>query len=789
MSGLSLFLVSLILLGSIAYYRMALWAGVVLLLASLLLLHQIHAIGWSAWGLAILVLATAALLAVPPLRTSWFSKPLFDWFRKILPPMSQTEREAIEAGNVGWEKSLFQGDPHWEELNASNLPPLSPAEQHFLDNQVETLCSMLNDWEIVHERADLSKAAWDYIKREKFFGIIIPKSYGGLEFSVRAHSEIITKIATRSVSAAVTVMVPNSLGPAELLLNYGTEEQKNNTLPKLATGEVIPCFALTSTEAGSDAGSMLDKGIVCHGTHNGKETLGIRLTFEKRYITLAPVATLVGVAFKLFDPDKLLGDKADVGITLALIPADHPGLEIGQRHFPLNMAFMNGPIRANNMFIPLEWIIGGEKMAGQGWRMLMECLSVGRGISLPALSTATGLLSTRMTSAYASIRKQFKLPIATFEGVEEALARIVANTYQLQAARLFTVYSIEHYIRPSIATAIAKYHMTELSRQVINDTMDIHAGRGIMLGPKNYIARCYQSMPISITVEGANILTRNLMIFGQGAIRCHPYAKEEMNAAKLYETNPVEALKEFDALLFKHIAYFTSNAVRCFVFSITRGWAVKLHSNDPTDSRDITRHYLKKLSWLSSALALTSDLALMILGGNLKRRERLSARLGDILSQLYLASAVVKYFHDSGKPSDDEPVVHWVLQNACYRAQEAFYGFFDNAPSPLLGSLLKVFIFPFGKAFTPPSDKLSHSVVKTILESSAFREGLTDLCYLGKGEDDPVNQMEITFKKLHEIKTAAEAEQLEAYEWLRQCAIAVDAFSPDYPLGVRQNDK
>lgn len=786
MSGLSLFLVSVILLGSIAYFRMALWAGLSLLLASLLVLHQIHAIGWSAWVFATLVLATGALLAVPPLRYSWFSKPLFDWFRKILPRMSQTEREAIEAGNVGWEKSLFQGDPRWEDLNASNIPPLSHAEQHFLDNQVETLCSMLNDWEIVHERADLSKAAWDYIKREKFFGMIIPKIYGGLEFSVRAHSEIITKIATRSVSAAVTVMVPNSLGPAELLLNYGTEEQKNQILPKLATGEVIPCFALTSTEAGSDAGSMLDKGIVCNGSHNGKETLGICLTFEKRYITLAPVATLVGVAFKLFDPDKLLGDKTDIGITLALIPADHPGMEIGERHFPLNMAFMNGPIRANNLFIPLEWIIGGEKMAGQGWRMLMECLSAGRGISLPALSTATGLLSTRMTSAYASIRKQFKLPLASFEGVEEALARIVANTYQLQAARLFTVYSIEHYTRPSIATAIAKYHMTELSRQVINDTMDIHAGRGIMLGPKNYIARCYQSMPISITVEGANILTRNLMIFGQGAIRCHPYAKEEMNAAKLYDTNPQEALKVFDALLFKHSAYFISNAVRCFVFSITRGWAVKLHLKDP---KDITRSYLKKLSWLSSALALTSDLALMILGGNLKRRERLSARLGDILSQLYLASAAVKYFQDLGKPGDDEPVVHWVLQNACYRAQEAFYGFFDNAPSPLLGNLLKGLIFPFGKAFKPPSDKLSHTVVKTVLESSAFRERLTDLCYLGKGEDDPVNLMEITFNKLHEIKTGDEAEQLQAYEWLRQRAIAVDAFSPDYPLGVRQNDK
>lgn len=811
MSGSALFFLSIVLLGIIAFFRIASWIAVPALFCILIGLRLIHAIGWIVWPLGAIILGVSVLLFIPRLRYSGFSKPLFNWFRAILPPMSETEKAAIEAGNVGWEKDLFQGDPNWKELTIAAKPTLSHAEQHFLDNQIETFCSMLNDWEIVQEKADLPKAAWDYIKKEKLFGMIIPKEYGGLGFSVRAHSEVITKIATRSGSAAVTVMVPNSLGPAELLLHYGTDEQKNKYLPRLATGDEIPCFALTSTEAGSDAGSMIDTGIVCKGTYNGQDVLGIRLTFEKRYITLAPVATLVGVAFKLYDPDKLLGELKEVGITLALIPANHPGIEIGERHFPLNMAFMNGPVRANNVFIPLEWIIGGEKMAGQGWRMLMECLSAGRGISLPALSTATGILSCRMTSAYASIRQQFKLPIISFEGIEESFARMIANTYLLQAARLFTVYSIDKYIRPSVATAIAKYHMTELSRQVINDAMDIHGGRGIMLGPKNYLARAYQSMPISITVEGANILTRNLMIFGQGAIRCHPFAKEEMNAASLYKTNPEEALKKFDALLIKHVAYFISNTVRCFMFSITRGWIAHVHG------RDATRPYLKKLTWLSSGLALTADLALMIMGGNLKRRERLSARLGDILSELYLASAVVKYYNDSGKHTYEEPVLKWTLQMCCYKIQEAFYGFFDNAPHMLLGCVLKRVIFPFGKAFTPPSDKLSHQVVKAILEPTGFSDQLTDLCYVGKEENDPTGLMELAYKKLHEVKpiqqkineaiklgqlsrggdhekilqsavhkkiiTENEATELRAYEILRKAAISVDAFSAEYPLG------
>lgn len=713
--------------------------------------------------------------------TRWFSARIFAWFRQLLPPISKTEKEAIEAGSVGWEKFLFQGNPDWQQLFNSQKSVLTQEEQHFLDHQVETLCEMLDDWKIVHEKADLSQEAWDFIKKEKMFGMIIPKEYGGLGFSVRAHSEVITKIATRSTSAAVTIMVPNSLGPAELLLHYGTEEQKNTYLPKLASGEEIPCFALTSTEAGSDAGSMQDTGIICRGMYNGKECLGIKLTFEKRYITLAPIATLIGVAFKLYDPEQLLGKEKELGVTLALLPAKLKGIEIGERHCPLNLAFMNGPIRATGLFIPLDYIIGGSQMAGQGWRMLMECLAAGRGISLPALSTGSGILCSKMTSAYAAIRQQFKVPIANFEGIEEALARIIGNTYLLQASRLFTIYSIDAYKRPSIATAIAKYHMTELSRQIINDAMDIHGGRGIMLGPHNYLGQIYQGTPIGITVEGANILTRNLMIFGQGAIRCHPFAKEEMMAAADYQAHPEEALKTFHALLVSHISYFAKNVFRCLWLGLTRGITVQ------TGISDVTTPYLKKLTWLSVGLALTSDLTLMLMGGALKRRERLSARLGDVLSQLYLASAVVKYFVDSGKPESEKPALEWTLQMCCYRAQEAFYGFFDNAHSMILGGILKRWIFPFGKAFLPPSDKQSHRLVKAFYETPAFRESLTSGCYIGKNKDDPTGMVETTFKMLQEIQALHSADQkaalLEKYEALRIQAIRVDAFPSNYPLG------
>ncbi len=810
MSGLSQLCLSIFLIWGIAFFRIPLLLWTVLVPVILYSLYHYHLIGLSAWFILPIFLLIIIPLNLPPLRRH-LTAPIFDWFRGVLPPMSVTEKEAIEAGDVWWEKELFQGKPHWRRLYKMPKPTLSVVEQAFVDNQVETLCDMLDDWKIVHEDCDLSLKAWEYLKSEKFFGMIIPKEYGGLEFSPVAHSTVITKIATRSVSAAVTAMVPNSLGPAELLLHYGTKEQKKYYLPRLASGKEIPCFALTSPEAGSDAGAILDKGIVCKGLFEGKEVIGIRLTFDKRYITLAPVATVFGLAFKMFDPEHLLSDKSELGITLCLIPTSHPGVEVGDRHLPLNMAFMNGPIRGNDVFVPVDWIIGGPKMAGQGWRMLMECLSAGRGISLPALSTASGMLSVKMTGAYAAIRRQFNVPIGSFEGVEQALARIVGLTYIMQATRLLTAGGIGQGIKPAVATAIAKYHMTEMSRKVINDAMDIHGGRGIMLGHSNYLARAYQSIPVSITVEGANILTRSLMIFGQGAIRCHPFAKEEMMAAQLHTTDPEKALKLFDKKFIKHVGYFMSNIVRCFTLSLSRGHLSLVFGDHKI------RPYIKKINWLSSALSVSADIAMLTLGGELKRKEYLSARLGDVLSQLYLASAVLKYFADQGRPSTDWPLVEWSLQTCLFQAQEAFYGLFDNFTPSYVGSMLKWFIFPYGKAFSLPKDKLGHHCVKMMLTNSDARSRLTDLCYIGKTKEDPTGLMEITFAKLIEVQPAMskialaisskqinknlnfeqklqagllkqiitheELVLLQEFEILREKAIAVDEFPSDYPLG------
>ena len=737
---------------------------------------------------------------------------LFTWFRGVLPRMSQTEKEAIEAGETWWEKDLFQGKPHWDALLAFPKAVLDEHEQAFLNNQVETLCAMLNDWQIVHEKADLPADVWDYLKKEKFFGMRIPVNYGGLGFSQAAHSSVIVKIATRCASAAVTVMVPNALGPAELLLHYGSQAQKDHYLPRLADGRDLPCFGLTGPEAGSDAGAIPDTGIIEYGLFEGKEILGIRLNFDKRYITLAPVATVVGLAVKLFDPSHLLGTQTALGITLCLIPANHPGVEIGNRHFPLNMAFMNGPIRGKEVFIPLAWIIGGVDNAGKGWRMLMECLSAGRGISLPALSAATGMLCYRMTGAYAAIRQQFNMPIGAFEGVEEALARIGGFSYLLEATRCFTVAAIDQDIKPAIATAIAKYHMTEIARKVINDAMDIHGGRGIMQGPFNYLARIYQSLPISITVEGANILTRSLMIFGQGAIRCHPFARAEMEAAALYAQDPDEATHQFDMTVRKHILYILANVGRVFKLAFSGGYF----------SRSIpqkTGHYVKKINYLSAVLAFSSDLAMGILGGELKRKEKLSARLGDILSYLYLASALIKHYHDEGEPQSYWPHAQWSLEYCLYQAQEAFYGLCQNFPNPALGFILRLVCFPYGRIFSLPKDSLGKKIAQAML-SPALSDSFTGLCYVGKTSDDPTGLMEITFnqltalepvfQKIHQgiaakilpkklafeeliaqalekqVLTRAEVDKLESFESLRKQAIAVDEFSQDYALRASQ---
>ncbi|MBS0289468.1 MAG: acyl-CoA dehydrogenase [Proteobacteria bacterium] len=815
MSGFSQVFLGLLLVWAIAFYRIPRWLWPFIIAIILYSLTCLHWVNYSAWFLWPLLIFIALVVNIAPLRYRLDEK-IFTWFRGALPLMSQTEQQAIEAGGVWLEKDLLQGTMDWKQFLSMQKPNLKPEEQAFLDEKVEILCRMLEDWKIVHELSDLTPEIWAFLKAEKFFAMIIPKEFGGLGFSAFAHSCVITKIATRSISAAVTVMVPNSLGPAELLLHYGTIEQQQHYLPRLACGDEIPCFALTSKEAGSDASAIEDNGIVCKGNHEGKEVIGIRLNFDKRYITLAPVATVFGLAFKLYDPNHLLFDKIEVGITLCLIPTNHPGVQIGQRHFPLNMAFMNGPIRGKDVFVPIEWIIGGAKMAGSGWRMLMECLSAGRGISLPALSTATGMLSLRMTSAYCAIRKQFSVSIGTFEGIEQPLARIAGLTYLLQATRSLTACGVDQGFKPSVATAIAKYHMTEMARKVINDAMDIHGGRGIMLGPSNYLGRGYQAIPISITVEGANILTRSLMIFGQGAIRCHPYVKKELQAAQLYNTDKEEALKLFDKSLISHIGYFISNAVKCFTFAVSCGYL----SFVPTNHK--TKVYIKKLNWLSVALAFATDIALLSLGGSLKRKENTSARLGDVLSQLYMAAATIKYYHDEGNQDSDWPLVTWALQMCLFETQEAFYGLFNNFPKPYVGSFLKWFIFPFGKVFSLPKDIIYHECAKGTQEVPDLRNRLTSLCYIGRTKQDPTGLMEATYNQLLKVQpfkakmdlaikqkeidktlsfndklvlaiskkilTQEEVEMLIEYENLHKKAIAVDEFTSEYFLGKKQNE-
>ncbi|MDF2868278.1 MAG: acyl-CoA dehydrogenase, partial [Gammaproteobacteria bacterium] len=547
----------------------------------------------------LIFIPVAVIFNFPLVRQRLLAKPLMRFVRKSLPPMSSTEREALDAGDTWWEGDLFKGQPDWQKLYSLPKPQLSAEEQAFLDNQVETLCGMLDDWQIVQHDKDLPQEVWNYIKKERFFGIVAKKEYGGLGFSALAHSTIILKLASRSISAGVTVMVPNSLGPAELLYHYGTKEQKDYYLPRLARAEEIPCFALTGPEAGSDAAAMTDTGVVCMGEYQGKQVLGIRLNWNKHYITLAPIATVLGLAFKLYDPEHLLGQQDDVGITVCLIPTSHPGVEIGRRHLPLNFAFMNGPTTGKDVFIPLDWIVGGPQMAGQGWRMLMECLSIGRGVSLPATAVANAKLSYRMTGAYARLRKQFKTSIGTFEGVEEALARIGGYAYLLESTRLLTLTGLDLGVKPSVVSAIAKYHMTELSRQIMNDAMDIHAGKGIQMGPRNYLAHGYIAIPISITVEGANILTRNLIIFGQGAIRCHPYVRQEMEAVA--DANQIRGLQTFDKLITGHIGYMMSNMVRSFVMGITAARWLKV----PAYAGELT-YYHRQIIRMSTALAFVA---------------------------------------------------------------------------------------------------------------------------------------------------------------------------------------
>lgn len=680
-----------------------------------------------------------------PLRLRMLSRNLYRYTKKILPPMSETESIALDAGDVWWEGECFRGKPDWAKLHAMPRPILSEEEQAFLDNEVNTLCSMVDDWDVVERRADLPQEVWTFIKDKGFFGLVIPKEYGGKGFSALMHSAVVTKLGSRSPSLAVTVMVPNSLGPAELIFEYGTDEQKQHYLPRLATGKDIPCFGLTGVEAGSDATAITDTGIVCNGTFEGKDVIGLKLNFDKRYITLAPVATVLGLAVKVCDPDHLLGGDIDLGISLCLVPRDAAGVEVGSRHYPSRMAFMNGPMRGKDVFIPLDWIIGGQENIGQGWRMLMESLSVGRSISLPALSTAVSQLSMRTTSAYTQLRRQFKLPIAKFEGIAEAMARIIGLTYTVSASRSFTANAIDMGVRPSLASAIAKYNMTEMARTTINDALDVHAGRGIQMGPSNYLAYHYMAAPIMITVEGANILTRNMIIFGQGAMRCHPFVRDEM--AAIADPDEKAGLKQFDKLLLSHIGFTLSNAVRSFVYGITGGYFIMA----PTKMR--LAKYYRQVTRMSCAFALTADIAMMLLGGQLKRKERLSARFADILSQLYLASAVLKRFYDRDQNENEQAIAQWSLQMCLHNIQQHFDALLHNFPQRGVAFLLRAMIFPFGRSYRAPSDTLSQEIVEKIMTDQSLREQLSRLCYVGETADDPTGCVELAMQQWFAVST------------------------------------
>ena len=686
----------------------------------------------------VVFIVVSALTLPTPLRRHLLGTPLLALFRKILPQVSQTEQEALDAGTVWWDGDLFSGRPDWNKLLAYPKPTLTLEERAFIDGPLEQLCAMLDDWQITHELHDLTPQVWQFIKDHGFFGMIIPKQYGGKGFSALAHSEVVMRLSTRSGTAAVSVMVPNSLGPAELLLHYGTDAQKDHYLPRLAKGLEIPCFALTSPEAGSDAGGIPDFGIVCRGEWQGKEVLGIRLTWEKRYITLGPIATLLGLAFRLYDPDHLLGHNEDIGITLALIPTDTPGVQIGRRHLPLNAVFMNGPNWGKDVFIPMEYVIGGAGQVGQGWKMLMNCLAAGRSISLPANGVGMAKLCALTTGAYGRVRTQFKMAVGRFEGVEEAIARIGGNTYIMDAARVMTAGAVDLGEKPSVVSAIVKYHLTERSRAVINDAMDVHGGKGICMGPSNYLARAYQQTPIMITVEGANILTRSLIIFGQGAIRGHPWVLKEINATR--ETDQAKALKDFDAAFFGHAAFVVSNFVRTLFLGFTRGHGVRA----PGDR--IARRYFQQLTRMSSAFALIADVSMLLLGSSLKRRERMSARLGDILSQLYLASAALKRYVDNGQPADETALLQWSVRDAFCRIDAALIDLLENLPFRMVSVFLPYIVFPYGREFKPPRDVLGRRVADILAAPNAARERLTAGVFVPKNEDEPVGALEAALR-------------------------------------------
>jgi acyl-CoA dehydrogenase len=739
----------------LGYFAAPLWLWTVVA-GALVFAAGAGPIAWIVFGLI------ATLFNVPQLRRTILAAPLLGVFRRILPAISETEREALDAGTVWWEGDLFSGRPDWRKFLGFPAPRLTDEEQAFVDGPVDTLCRMVDDWEVTRELGDLPPAVWQYIKDQGFLGMIIPKQYGGKGFSALAHSEVVMKLTSRSSTAAVSVMVPNSLGPAELLLHYGTEAQKDHYLPRLAKGLEIPCFALTSPEAGSDASGIPDYGIVCRGEWGGQgNVLGIRLTWEKRYITLGPIATLLGLAFRLYDPQRLLGGEQDLGITLALIPTDTPGVHIGRRHLPLDSAFMNGPNWGRDVFVPMDVVIGGVQQVGQGWRMLMNCLAAGRSISLPANGVGIGKLCALTVGAYGRVRSQFNLPIARFEGVQEAIARIGGNLYVMDAARVMTAGAVDLGEKPAVVSAIVKYHLTERGRRVINDAMDVHGGKGICLGPSNYLARAYQATPIPITVEGANILTRSMIIFGQGAIRGHPFVREEIEATQ--DEDPRRALVRFDRAFFGHVGFIVTNVCRSLWLGLSEARFTRVPGGDRH-----TRRYYQQLTRMSAGFAFVADMCMLLLGGSLKRRELISARLGDILSQLYLACAALKRYHDAGSPADDLPMLHWGVRDALYRTQEAFFAVFCNLPQAGAAMAMRWIVFPLGRMFRVPPDTLGRDIARTLGTPGPARSRLTRGAYIPSDEVEPVATLEAALRAV----IAAEPVEAKIHEALREGTIA-----------------
>jgi len=743
-------IIGLIVIAALLYRETPLWLSSGIILLTVWLLGFISPV-WHALLVWLPILAILLVLNMPPLRANLISARLQTVLAKLLPPMSVTEREALEAGTAWWDKELFSGKPNWEWFDNTDLPQLTEREQSFLDHEVEDLCAMLDEWTIQHETKDLPPHVWQFLKDKGFFALIIPPQYGGLGFSPYAQSCAMTKLTTRSITAGVTAMVPNSLGPGELLLHFGTDEQKNYWLPRLARGEEIPCFGLTGPEAGSDAGSIPDIGVIGYGEHNGERVLGIRLTFAKRWITLAPIATVIGLAFKLFDPEHLLGDaeKSEYGITCVLLPANHPGVHTGLRHNP-SAPFMNGPVSGTDVFIPIDWIIGGPAMAGKGWRMLMHCLGAGRGISLPAVSTASSKVCYRAVGAFARIREQFHTPVGRFEGVQEATADIAATAYTLEAMRKWVTRSLSEG-SPAVVTAIAKYHSTEMMRSALNHAMDVMSGRGVQLGPRNPIALAYQAIPIGITVEGANIMTRSLMIFGQGVMRCHPYLFAEFEL--LAQPQNKNTLAQFDKLLFKHIGFTLSRFVRMVAF----GFVGDRIAATPRSAMAFSAPWYRLIDRFSAILAVSADVGLVVLGGSLKFRESLSARLGDVLSQLFIASSILKYHASLPAGAINDAHAEYALRRAFIAAQRALLGFYENFPIKPLGWLLKHLAFPLRMPVRHASDQLMRTLGAAIMEPHAVRDAISECCYHTIDENDAQGRLELTLQLLHEVEPSLTA--------------------------------